>query len=428
MLKTVYPALLLLIFLAACSEQPPSQKTHSSFVVSGAQVFDGESSLGAMDVVVRDGYITELSPSISEQKWLGQGLAIIDGQGHTLLPGFIDAHTHTESVQQLADALMFGVTTILDMGTFPEHESALRHAAMEQKNLADFRSSGAFITAPGGHGTEYGITIPTLEHPEQADELVQSLVDNGADYLKLVINGVRHQAKNTPTLDEQRVRAVVKAGKNRNLLILAHIENDTDVLLALEAGVDGLVHHWRDAGARPELARKIADAGVFVMPSLAVVDGILGEGPKQLLADPAVYPYLSELSRKQLGKIISFTPPRGLSSERGFAGVRSLMEADVKLLMGSDAFVYNPRIVHGASFHRLLELFTFTGLTPEQVLQAATADAADTFALTDRGRIKKGLVADLVLVRGDPITDIRATRDIARVWRAGVELQRTSSE
>jgi imidazolonepropionase-like amidohydrolase len=76
------------------------------------------------------------------------------------------------------------------------------------------------------------------------------------------------------------------------------------------------------------------------------------------------------------------------------------------------------------SLHRELELLNRAGLQPIQVLSAATMRTANLFGLTDRGRIAAGLKADMVLVRGDPTSDITATRDILRVWRSGIEVDR----
>ncbi len=424
MVKTGLLGLALFIaILSGCAERQVNQPQSNAFMVVGAQVFDGERIHSQANVLVRDGRIITLDPSANMEDVKMDGVTLIDGKGQTLLPGFIDTHTHTESVTQLSDALLFGVTTVLDMGTFSEYDKALRDAAATRADIADFRSSGIFITAPGGHGTEYdGYEIPVLEKAEDAEAFVQERIRLGANYLKLVINGVRHQTKGMPTLDADRVNAIAKAGHDRGLLVLAHVENADDIHLAEAAGVDGLVHHWRDAGALPELAARIAAADMFVMPSLAVIDGLLGVGPQLLLDDPLIKPYLSDLSLRELSKVV--TPPPGMSMQPILEGTRSLIDADVRLLMGSDAFTGNPRIVHGASFHRLLELFTVAGLSAEQVLRAATSDAADAFQMSDRGRIKAGLRADMVLVQGDPTQNIFATRDIARIWRGGIELVR----
>ncbi|MEV4172824.1 amidohydrolase family protein [Nonomuraea sp. NPDC049709] len=96
----------------------------------------------------------------------------------------------------------------------------------------------------------------------------------------------------------------------------------------------------------------------------------------------------------------------------------ALLRAGVPLPAGTDATPFGP--VHGAGLHHELLLLTEAGLTPEEALTAATSVTARCFGLADRGRIAAGLRADLLLVDGDPTTDITATRAIAGVWRGGV--------
>lgn len=102
--------------------------------------------------------------------------------------------------------------------------------------------------------------------------------------------------------------------------------------------------------------------------------------------------------------------------------VRRLHEAGVAVLAGTD--VPNPGTAHGISMHRELELLVRAGLTPMEALAAGTSLPADYFALDDRGRISAGRRADLLLVRGDPTTDILATREIAAIIRSGVLVDR----
>ena len=92
------------------------------------------------------------------------------------------------------------------------------------------------------------------------------------------------------------------------------------------------------------------------------------------------------------------------------------------ILAGTDA--PNPGTAHGSSMHRELELLVKAGLTPEAALAAATSVPAKVFALTDRGRIAKGMRADLVLVSGNPAEDITATRDIVQIWKGGMRADR----
>lgn len=409
-----------LLLSAALLSAAAALSATEGFVISGARIFDGEKILPPADVVVRDGRIAAVGGKPDTD-----GLQQIDGSGATLLPGFLDAHAHTEEIGQLQEALRFGTTTVLDMGTFPmEMERVLREAAATRHDVADFRSAGIMATPPGGHGTQFRPDIPTVAGPEDAEDFVRARVENGADYLKIVINGVRHALSGLPTMDPETVQALVRAGHDHGLQVWAHIESVEDAWLAIDADVDGFVHHWRDSGAQPELAAVLAELGIYVIPTLTAVDGVIGEGPRQLLEDPLIRPYLSGLSRRQLGKKIEMIPR--ISMETAMEAVRSLIDAGVVILAGPDAFTGNPRIVHGASMHRLLELSVQAGLPPVETLRSATANVADAFGLSDRGRIKPGLRADLVLVRGNPDEDITRTRDILGIWRAGVEVDRAA--
>jgi hypothetical protein len=106
------------------------------------------------------------------------------------------------------------------------------------------------------------------------------------------------------------------------------------------------------------------------------------------------------------------------------ASVKQLRAAHVPILAGTDAG--NPGTAHGAALHRELELLTNAGLTSKEALAAATSVPARIFHLDDRGRVAPGMRADLLLVSGDPTTNILATRDIVGVWKQGVHFNRDS--
>ena len=417
-----------LLVVAAILAVPPSgsvraqpTRTGSSFVVRHARVFDGEQVRPDTNVVVDAGIVRVVDRQIPD-RW--RNLPVVDGTGAMLLPGLIDAHTHTRRVSQLQDALRFGVTTVLDMWS-PEGDRVLREAAAHRTDVSDFRSSSILATVPGGHGTEYGIPIPTVSGADAATAFVAARAAEGADYLKIVLNGVRARTNGTPTMDAETARALVEAAHARGLLVVAHIENLNDVRIAVSSGVDGLAHIWREGGEAPDVARLLTERRVFVVPTLAVPDGFVPDAGATLAADSRLKPFLSaDLVRHMNGLERSPSTPVLRNIDSFITAVRSLVRAGTTLLAGTDP--PNATVVHGASLHRELELLVESGLTPAQALTAATKSTADIFHLNDRGRIVPGRRADLLLVRGDPTRDITATRDIIHVWRSGVEFDRTT--
>ena len=410
-------ALAAAVSLVAVAQSSVAQGTRPQlFVIANVRVFDGEHARGNLHVVVDSGIIRAVDTT--REKW--RDVPTIDGTGATLLPGLIDAHAHPRSVAALSDALRFGVTTVLDMAS-DGHEQVLRDAAASRVDVADVRSSGFVATAPGGHGTEFGHLVPTVSGPTAAEAFVEARKASGADYLKVVLNGSR-AAAGTPQLSEDTVKAPVRGAHARKMLVIAHVETQADVETALAAGVDILGHVWRDRGATAEMAQRIRAQGAFVAPTLSMPDSLVPGTLSAVAADPRLAPFLSDSQRTQLARPALFSPRKNID-ERVDA-TRSLVMARVQLLAGSDAGGAMPTVI-GLSMHRELELLVRSGLTPTQALASATANVADAFRLSDRGRILPGQRADLLLVRGDPTTDITATRDVLRIWRSGVEFNRS---
>jgi imidazolonepropionase-like amidohydrolase len=400
----------------------------SGFVVTGVRVFDGERVLSATSVAVDDGVIRYVGDDPSSFEHLPQ----IDGKGRTLLPGLIDAHVHVSGTEDLRQALRFGVTTELDMaaiGVFPKALAAMRARANASPDLADLRSAGFPATSPTGHGTEYGAPIPRLSADGDAADFVAKRKAEGSEYLKIMLNGVRSFRSSATNLEVAQVKELVVAAHAQGLLAVAHVETLRDAETALAGGVDGLAHSWRQGEPSRDVARRLAEGKVFVVATLVVPDGFLRDSRAALLADPRFQDAITEPIRQHLGRDIASPVPPAIgqraSMDLHLARVRVLHEAGVKLVAGSDAGARQPT-AHGIGLHREIELLASAGMTPVEVLAAATANAADAFRLQDRGRVAPGLRADLVLVNGDPTVDLLAVRDIAKVWKAGVEADRAA--
>ncbi|HEX2251965.1 MAG TPA: amidohydrolase family protein [Thermoanaerobaculia bacterium] len=395
----------------------PPPAAEGTFAVTGARVFDGEQVLPGADVLVRDGVIAAVGPDLP----LPAGVPVVDGRGKTLLPGLIDAHVHAWGTA-LADALRFGVTTEIDMFTDPAWAAEVRSRQAEDGNPgeADLVSAGFLATAPGGHGTQYGLPVPTVGGDTDADAWVAARQEEGSDFVKIVIEDGHGLGLDLPALTPERVKALADAAHRRGLLAVAHVGTLADAETALAAGVDGLVHLFLDTPGDAAFARRAREAAIFVVATLSVLESLAdGAGGPALAADPHVAPRLN--GGQRAGLAASFPP---LEVKGGMAAARqtvaNLAAAGVPVLAGTDA--PNPGTAHGASLHRELELLVDAGLTPVQALTAATAAPARAFGLDDRGRIAPGRRADLLLVTGDPTSDVTATRRIEAVWKAGQRL------
>ncbi len=401
---------------------PASLQAQSSLLFKDARVFDGSTVRENTDVLVERGLIARVGSNLS-----APGARIIDARGKTLLPGLIDAHTHTFGAA-LEEAIVFGVTTTLDMFTDPALARAMRaeQRAGQANDRADLFSAGYLVTTPGGHGTEYGMVIPTITDPDSAQAFVDARIAEGSDYIKLVYDGgALFQIKWT-TLSEPTLRALIAATHKRGKLAVVHVSTKAGAQTAVAAGADGLVHLFVDAAADAQLINSMKQRGVFAVPTMTVLKSITGTGGgASLAADSSLSPYLNAAARAALQQGF---PVRPGSPHKDFeyarATVRQLKQAGVPILAGTDA--PNPGTAHGAALHAELELLVGAGLTPVEALQAATSVTAQAFSLKDRGRIAPGLRADLLLVNGDPTRDIKATRAIAGIWKDGQAIDRTS--
>lgn len=420
-------AILALFLVLSLFEGRPAMKESEAgtevFAIVDVQIFNGVRMVKKGTVVVKDGRIVAFGPKVKPPK----GAEVIAGSGATLLPGFIDAHTHTYG-PALERALVFGVTTELDMFTDPGWARDLRaeQAATGAPHRADLRSAGLLATAPGGHGTQFGIQVPALTRPEQAQAWVDGRLAEGSDYIKIISEDGGAYGRQRPALDSATIAALIAAAHERGRRAVVHVTTRERARAALEAGADGLVHIFVDGEPEPGFAALAAKRKAFVVPTLSVSESATGVASgRGLTEDPRLAPYLTPDEVANLRRSFSAPPGAPQRLEHAFEAVRQLRAARVPILAGSDA--PNPGTTHGASLHREMEMLVAAGLKPVEALAAATSAPAKAFGLEDRGRIARGLRADLVLVKGNPGQDITATRDILRIWKAGRPVERPES-
>lgn len=349
-------------------------------VLRGVRIFDGQSFGEPTDVGIADGLLTDDAETNAE---------IVDGSGGYLIPGLIDCHVHLSGAHtqdRLTDA---GVTTALDMSS----PAPLVDAMRGRSGVADIRSGMMALTSPSSAHAERMKGVSAAQESlvacaADAEAAVTRRVQQGADYIKIVID--------LPGFEQETVDALVAAAHQHGLKTVAHASRWEAVLMAQRAGVDILTHAPLDRPIDAEQAAALTAAGVVIVPTLTMMQGIVdavgaagGLGPR-------------------------YEPAR--------ASVAALRAAGMPILAGTDAnetpaAPASPRF--GVSLHDELALLVDAGLTTVEALNAATSVAAAHFGLDDRGRIAPGMRADLVLLGADPIADIAATRSVRGVWIAG---------
>lgn len=419
--------------------------------IINVNIFDGFDIIPATCVVIDGVLISQIGGIIPSDA------QIIDAKESTLLPGLIDAHVHT-SLDSLTEAAKFGITTELEMmGGFTQRGRSLQ--LKDKIGLADVRSAGMGLTAPGGHPDELmpsdkgGIPDFVLKKMEKMSEeekaafiaaheadthdknasldtttiegainFVQKQVSNGADYIKIMIEeGTVLNAPNLPLISEQVMKAAVDEAHKHNKLVIAHILTAEAAQTAINIGVDGLAHLFINRPEwTPHLIKQIADKNIFVTPCLVLNSSILGNNACHIAHDARVIDKLDSLWKDTMCSCFN-TFPEG-NMQDNFDNVLDLHNAGVTILAGTDVSVPVPSLgglAHGVSVHHEMQFLVQAGLTPKEALRAATSNIAKVFGLTDRGQIFEGARADLLLVNGDPTKNISDSLSIESVWLNG---------
>jgi imidazolonepropionase-like amidohydrolase len=313
---------------------------------------------------------------------------VVNGSGATLLPGFIDAHTHTvRGREDLTCLARWGATTALDMATWP---APFARAMRNQSGVADLRTAGTPAAGPHGHHAHLP-NFPKdglLASPDDAASFIAHRVADGVDYVKVILDGPPPAGLSVGT-----AKAIVAEAHRNNLRVVAHAASLAAYRDAVAAGVDILTH--------------------------VPMDGLLGQDDIAAIAGSvAVVPTLVMMAATARTR-------RDADYASARENVRRLHRAGVRILAGTDAnatpgIPWSPP--HGESLHRELELLVDAGLSPAEAIASATTRTADAFALRDRGCVGVGLRSDAVLVHGDPTADIGVTRKIIGVWIEGVKI------
>ncbi len=368
----------LTLLLVLCSSILYAQ---DSFVIKDVRLFDGEKVQEKASVLIENGNISKIANSISGD------YEIVDGTGKTLIPSLSNAHVHAWSVLALQEAAKAGVLNLLDM-----HGVEMMQKMMKQYNdsthYANYFVAGAAATVPEGHGTQFGFPSPTLTKPEEAKKFIQDRIDGGADYIKIIVEPWKK------TLTHETVKALINETHAQQKIAVVHISKVDDAYKVLTNNADGLVHIWWDKSiTHDQLTTLTKEKNFFVIPTL--------------------------LTSIRALEMIKKNSPEGtfLSNDALKSEVKRLYDAGVPILAGTDP--PNAQINYGTDLYKELELLVEAGLPELEVLKSATSNVATAFSLTNQGFIKEGYIANMVLVDGNPLQDIKTISQINSVWKAG---------
>ena len=367
---------------------------------------------------------------------------VIDAAGRTVIPGLIDAHVHVEP-WTLPLFLKYGITTVRDVHNRPDYILPL--AASESPSQPRIIAAGAMIDGPGSFWKD-AIVVDDFVSARAA---VRRQVEAGAGVIKVYTK--LHPALMAAIVQEARARGVPVAahlGKTTateaamiGVTSIEHLSGIADAASAepqrLYKAHDDFLGGWTafelewpslKPAALDRVARALIERKVVLVPTLALHEAFSQLADSDLRLDPALADVPADVLNRSWDPAdimarAHWTPQvlaafkRTLPVLQRF--VKSYRQLGGRIVAGTDT----PQqfVVPGSSLHRELELYVAAGLTPAAALKSATADAADLLGIADRaGTVDVGKDADVVLLDGDPLTEIRATRRIVAVIRGGV--------
>ena len=428
-----------------------------NLLIRNARIFIGDGNvIESGSVLVRDGKIAALygTPTPDAKQLHAE---TIEAAGKTLLPGLIDVHVHLASPggvfpaqkdydvaknmpRELAAYLYSGITAVKSVGDPLDQVLRTRHLINSSERLgAELFICGPMFTTPGGHGTEYTKYVPAAFRDQLEKQLVRlpaseadaraqvdELKRRGVDGIKAILEtGAAGYLFNR--MDVNILRAVAAEAHADHLPIVIHTGDARDVADALSVGADGIEHGSFREAIPDNLFAEMKAHGTTYDPTLAVVEAFADfaigsteplERPLVLQVGPA---NLIEATRKLVLSQHHEGFPASL--DIGRANLMRAAKAGVTLVTGTDSG--NMLLVHGPALHRELQLWVAAGLTPATALKAATYDAARLLHASDRiGMIAPGHDANLILVDGNPLQDIRQTTSIQQIIFRGEEIDR----
>ena len=449
-----------MLFLFATEARP------EDLLILDARVIDGTGSAPrpGVSILVRDGRIAEIGAGISAPR-----ARSLDAEGATVLPGLIDSHVHLsvipgtvqrgdspEATAELRRAhlrgyLGAGVTTVLDTGIDVATAHEVQGWLAAGHPGPSFLTLGPPLPTPGGYMAQWAPQT-TVSSPAELDAAFDVIQGVGPVGVKVPIEKGFVQ-EIWPIHPPEMRAAIAREARERGLPIYVHASSEDEQRIGLEMGAHALVHldFYGRAPSR-EFVNLVLARKAFVMTTFSIMDAELTRWHPERLDDALIELVVPEAERRtardpeaarfmveeEVGLAVPWLPrwlrgpvARWFVDEEGFRdalassqrAAKQLHDAGVPLVVGSDAgnWPILPYQFHATSTHRELELLAEAGVPPQDVLAAATRVPARMLGRENEiGTLEVGKRADLVVVDGDPLSDLRALRRIRWTVKDGV--------
>jgi len=408
---------------------------------------DGQPAIERAALLVRDGRISRVGRA--GEVGLPQGAARVDLAGKTLIPTFINVHTHTGFqrggtytrenysreviLDDLNRALYFGITAVVSQGIDPG-DTALRIRAEQAAGTAGGarlflagRGIGFPNAGPGAdtyRGIAYSVTTP-----DEGRKAVREQAAQKVDLIKIWVDDRNGRA---PRMTSDVSHAIIDEAHKHGLKVNAHVFYLSDVTDLANAGIDGFAHLARDKELDDATVQAIVRRGVVVMTTLGTPERTTHTSVPPRLAAWLDGPVRDGAPLAMIDRVKAGFGGRDEGTASGNREryailqrtVAKLARAGAKIALGSDTGIQDHPF--GITDHREFELLVEAGMTPMQVLTAATSTSAGYLKLTDQGMLAAGKRANFVVLDANPLDDITNTRRIANVFVDGREVDRAA--
>jgi len=395
---------------------------NDALVVMGGPVITGtgEAPIPNGIVVIQGERILTVGPAADYT--VPQGVSIVDARGGSIMPGLINSHIHHGAPPELRHRfLVGGVTTVCDLGSALDEIPQFLEEDCSDGPAARGLRAGPIVTAPGGYPDGlYGTHINyEVARPDDAPGAITDLVERGVDMVKIAIDPSWNVEQPLPILELDVVRAIVREAHAHGRLVRAHVIQPPHLDLAIEGGVDVIEHvgmpRWPSSEEEQKVMASDDPVGVFFdrwapdyQPRLErmVARGI------------AMVPTVSAL----LGGFYTASDPTPRQSwvvDVVLDIIRRFHEAGGTVAVGND---FNDRSMRERKPLLEMEMLLEAGLSPMDVIVAGTRNAARVCGREgDLGTLEPGKLADVIVVDGDPLSDLVGTLGrVVTVVRGGV--------